>query len=480
MLRQIRNTTGKVIVSGILVAGTFEITTRLPSEGRASEIYHSLSDNVATPLMRKILNPEDAHDLAIYILRNNVAPTHRPNPLETTTSVNLESKPFFENNGNNKFAFTNCIGLAAGFDKDGVAIKGLMELGFGFVEIGSVTPKPQPGNPKPRMFRLLEDGGIINRYGFNSCGIEAVLENLKSFRSEQENLLNPRDSDDNINIMKDPMKYVNATVNKMRVAFFPSPFPQVSGMLGVNLGKNKASLHETSDYEEGIKKLGPYADYLVVNISSPNTPGLRDLQKIEPLRRLLKAAVRERDALAPHKYRVNSNMREGKDIPLLVKIAPDVTDDEMKDIAAVITECKIDGVIVSNTSISRPDTLRSKNVCEGGGLSGLPIRDMSTECIRKMYKLTSGNVVIIGVGGVGSGHDAYEKLKAGASAVQIYSRMVYEGPGVVSKIRKELSELMVQNGQKSVDDVIGLDHEKIFWDKRQIRVRALLSKENLS
>ena len=195
-----------------MVAGTFEITTRLPSEGRASEIYHSLSDNVATPLMRKILNPEgtyrikmtnnkkalskicvlaktyllqvlapklgshtwydliflfgslDAHDLAIYILRNNLAPTHRPNPLETTTSVNLESKPFSENNGNNNFAFTNCVGLAAGFDKDGVAIKGLMELGFGFVEIGSVTPKPQPGNPKPRMWVILHGSCLFFQY----------------------------------------------------------------------------------------------------------------------------------------------------------------------------------------------------------------------------------------------------------------------------------------------------------------------------
>lgn len=216
----------------------------------------------------------------------------------------------------------------------------------------------------------------------------------------------------------------------------------------------------------GIEKLGKHADYLVVNISSPNTPGLRNLQQSEPIRRLLKAAVEKRNSLE-------------KRPPLFVKIAPDLTLDEMKDIAAAVTENNIDGILVTNTSNQRPESLISKRSSETGGLSGLPIRDLSTECIRKMYKLTNGNVFLIGIGGVGNGHDAYEKLKAGASVVQIYSRMVYEGPGVVSRIRKELAELMAQNGQKSLDDVVGLDHEEIFWRRRMERINAGRSKESM-
>lgn len=220
----------------------------------------------------------------------------------------------------------------------------------------------------------------------------------------------------------------------------------------------------TQDYEIGIEKLGRYADYLVINISSPNTPGLRDLQKSEPIRRLLKAAIAKRDQLEQQP-------------PLFVKIAPDMSLDQMKDIASAVKECDVDGILVTNTSNQRPDTLISSNSKETGGLSGLPIRDMSTECIRKMYELTDGNVFIVGIGGVGSGHDAYEKLKAGASVVQIYSRMVYEGPGVVSRIRKELSELMAQNGQKSIEDVVGIDHEDIYWTKRLSRLDAARKNE---
>jgi len=191
----------------------------------------------------------------------------------------------------------------------------------------------------------------------------------------------------------------------------------------------------------------------VINISSPNTPGLRNLQKSEPIRRLLKVAVQRRDAL------MNKP-------PLFVKIAPDLSTEEMNDIASAVIELNVDGILVTNTSNQRPDSLKSRNSSETGGLSGLPIRDISTECIRKMYALTKGRVFIVGIGGVGSGHDAYEKLKAGASVVQIYSRMVYEGPGVVSRIRNELAKLMLDNGQRRVEEVIGLDHEDIYWDKK--------------
>jgi Dihydroorotate dehydrogenase len=199
---------------------------------------------------------------------------------------------------------------------------------------------------------------------------------------------------------------------------------------------------------------------LVINISSPNTPGLRNLQKSEPIRRLLKAAIEKRDEL-------------GNKPPLLVKIAPDLSLDEMKDIASAVVENNVDGILVTNTSNQRPASLISDKRNETGGLSGLPIRDLSTECIRKMYELTEGKVFLVGIGGVGSGHDVYEKLKAGASVVQIYSRMVYEGPGLVSRIRKELSELMKENGQSRIEDVVGLDHEEIYWRKRLDRFEVV-------
>ncbi len=208
-----------------------------------------------------------------------------------------------------------------------------------------------------------------------------------------------------------------------------------------------------------------------MNISSPNTPGLRNLQKNEPIRRLLQAAISKRNALVDHSTK---NLP-----PLFVKVAPDLSDEDMKDIASAVMEIGVDGILVTNTSNQRPDSLVSRNSGETGGLSGLPIRDLSTECIRKMYNLTGGNVFIIGIGGVGSGRDAYEKLKAGAGVVQVYSRMVYEGPGVVSRIRKELTELMVENGQKNVEDVVGLDHEVIYWEKRMRRLQEARAKEKV-
>ena len=356
---------------------------------------------------------------------------------------------------------------------------------FSFVEVGSVTPLPQPGNPKPRMYRLTEDRAVINRYGFNSTGLDAVESNLREFVSQRD-VAAPGESTPSLGevwkhiIAAPPVPgaqeedgtnrawHVAKVVASYLASLVPTPTSirlgrsAPPGLLGVNLGKNKTSADEVADYTRGIRQLGPYADYLVVNISSPNTPGLRGLQRREPLRRLLDATVAERNALPPSK----------SGIPLLVKIAPDVTDQELEDIAAVVQEVGVDGVIVSNTSISRPDTLRSSHRREGGGLSGAPIRQMSTDCIRKLYALTDGNVPIVGVGGVGSGHDAYEKLKAGASLVEIYSMMVYEGPGIVSRIRSELADLMVQNGHRRLEEVVGLDHEDIYWRKREERMRS--------
>lgn len=373
-----------------------------------------------------------------------------------------------------------------------------------FVEVGSVTPLPQPGNPRPRMFRLTEDRAVINRYGFNSTGLDAVEHNLRDFVEQRDAAVRNENgltafgsssgsssrpslavlwkqitaeaADENDNTRK--ALHVAKTLASYAISLVPMPSlnrrpkSATSGLLGVNLGKNKTSTDEVDDYIRGIRQLGPYADYLVVNISSPNTPGLRGLQRREPLRRLLDATVAERNALLPP-------TTESGIPPLLVKIAPDVTDRELEDIAAVVQESGVDGVIVSNTSTSRPASLLSSHKREGGGLSGAPIRQMSTECIRKLYALTDGSVPIIGVGGVGSGHDAYEKLKAGASLVEIYSMMVYEGPGCVSKIRSELADLMVQNGHRRLEDVVGLDHEDIYWRKREERMKAARSVETV-
>ena len=218
------------------------------------------------------------------------------------------------------------------------------------------------------------------------------------------------------------------------------------------------------DYTIGIKKLGPYADYLVINVSSPNTPGLRSLQQREPLRKLLSATLKARDEYAPHAL-------------LFVKISPDMTLEEMEDVANVVMETGTDGMIVTNTTNARPEILSSKHRKEIGGLSGAPIKDKSTECIRTMYQLTDGKVPIIGVGGIGSGRDAYDKLKAGASLVQIYSMMVYEGPGVVSRIRKELADIIVENGYKSVDEVVGSSVVDIYWSRREERVQLRMKEQ---
>lgn len=296
------------------------------------------------------------------------------------------------------------MGLAAGFDKNAEAVEGLQEIGFGFIEVGSVTPEPQPGNDKPRVFRLVEDDAIINRYGFNSDGLGVVLNRLKLIRGDDK----------------------------------------FKGVLGVNLGKNKLSENPVGDYKKGIEAFGPYCDYLVINISSPNTPGLRSMQNKKELEDLLKATVEERNKLP-------------KSVPLLLKISPDLNESELKDIANVIQKkgTKIDALIVSNTTSARPESLISNHAQEIGGLSGAPVKDLSTKVIAQMFKLTKGQVPIIGVGGIASGQDAYEKILAGASAVQIYSAMIYQGPPVVNRIKRELSQLLEENNFKSVQEAVG-------------------------
>ncbi|XP_077418797.1 dihydroorotate dehydrogenase (quinone), mitochondrial isoform X2 [Vanacampus margaritifer] len=307
--------------------------------------------------------------------------------------------------------FKNPVGIAAGFDKHGEAVDGLYKIGFGFVEVGTITPKPQDGNPKPRVFRLAADRAIINRYGFNSCGVLEAQQRLKVREGVQQ---------------------------EQTKAGLP---------LGINLGKNKQSQDARADYLEGLRVLGPLADYLVVNVSSPNTPGLRDLQGKAELRRLLHAVLTERDA-----------MQGRRKPPVLVKIAPDLSAQDKQDIADVVTELGVDGLMVSNTTVSRPEVLQDPQRCQTGGLSGQPLKDMSTNTVREMYRLTKGKVTIIGIGGVASGQDAMDKIRAGASLVQLYTALAYQGPPVVTKIKRELELLLKEQGFGSVSEAVGADH----------------------
>ena len=297
--------------------------------------------------------------------------------------------------------FPNPVGLAAGFDKNAEAFAHMPRLGFGFAEIGSVTPRPQAGNPRPRLFRLAEDQAIVNRMGFNNDGLAAVQARLRG-----------RD-------------------------------PAVQGILGANLGKNKDSDDAVADYVAGVRALAPLADYLVVNVSSPNTPGLRALQGREPLATLL-AAVRA--------------ARAGRHPPLLLKIAPDLTEADKADIAEVALAGGADGLIVSNTTIARPAGLASPAAAQAGGLSGRPLFAPSTAVLADMYRLTGGRLPLIGVGGIASAEDAYAKIRAGASLLQLYTALVYQGPGLVVRIKQGLAQRLRADGFASLDSAVGADH----------------------
>lgn len=296
--------------------------------------------------------------------------------------------------------FPNPVGLAAGFDKDGKHFRAMSALGFGFIEVGTVTPKPQDGNPLPRLFRLPEDEALINRMGFNNEGVKALVDRLKG--GKPRNLI-----------------------------------------IGGNIGKNKVTPNEdaTSDYVLCFEALFPYVDYFVVNVSSPNTPNLRELQDKEPLTQLL--------SVLQEKNRAQSAPK-----PILLKIAPDLTDSQLDDIIEIVEETGIDGLIATNTTISRDDLNTETNAVEqigAGGLSGQPLKDRATEVIRYLNRKSGGKITIIGVGGIASADDALEKLEAGASLVQVYSGLIYEGPGLVKKINREiLKRSMVSSGQSAV------------------------------
>jgi dihydroorotate dehydrogenase len=286
--------------------------------------------------------------------------------------------------------FANPVGLAAGFDKDAKLYNELADFGFGFIEIGTITPKAQDGNPKPRLFRLPEDGGLINRMGFNNGGVEEAILNLKK--------------------------------RKTKI------------LIGGNIGKNKVTSNENAvdDYVNAFNALFPYVDYFVVNVSSPNTPNLRELQDKEPLTQLLKTLVKENEKQASKK-------------PILLKIAPDLTDGQLIDIVSIVQDSCIDGVIATNTTISREGLNTSDKTIESigmGGLSGKPVKDRSTEVIRFLSQISNKTFPIIGVGGIFTAEDALEKLDAGADLIQVYTGFIYEGPSIVKKINKAILKRM--------------------------------------
>lgn len=340
------------------------------------------------------LDPERAHNLTITALKAGLGPR-----VPADRHAALRSTVF-------GVQFPNPIGLAAGFDKNAEVPDALLTAGMGFSECGTITPRAQAGNPKPRIFRLPEDRAVINRLGFNNSGLEIAQARLEA------RLRKP-------------------------------------GIVGGNIGANKDSEDRIADYVTGLDSLYGLASYFTVNISSPNTPGLRDLQGKDALEQLLDRLleVRERkiaggDARAP----------------ILLKIAPDLSDVDKADIADVVTPRPLDGLIISNTTIARPDTLQSSNAAEQGGLSGAPLMAASTAVLADMYRLTGGKLALVGAGGVASGADAYAKIRAGASLVQLYSALVYQGPGLIPSIQDELAGLLARDGFENVTQAVGADH----------------------
>ena len=337
------------------------------------------------------IDPETAHNLAIKSLKLNLTPNlmdeNKGHPMFKSTLFGKE--------------IDNPIGMAAGFDKNAEVYNSLFKLGFGFVEVGTVTPLQQYGNPKPRVFRLVEDQALINRLGFNNLGSENVSKRIRS----------------NLN----------------------------NGLLGINIGPNKDSSNRLNDYLIGIKKFHDIADYITINISSPNTENLRNFHDETKFDELMSSIQKEK---------INLKSK----IPIVVKISPDISDDQIELISKVSLEYNISAIIVSNTTSKNREKLNNILKHQKGGLSGKPLEEEANKLISKFYKLLKGKVQIIGVGGVDSGESAYKKIIAGASYIQLYTGMVFQGPGIVRKIKKELKEILIDEGIKNFKEIVGKNH----------------------
>lgn len=360
---------------------------------RTDAIACRRGSGVADPwtLLRPLLfglDPERAHGLALRagaVLGMRAAPAD--DPILAIRCLGID--------------FSNPLGMAAGFDKDARLARAFGGLGFGFAEVGTVTPLPQAGNPRPRVFRLEADRALVNRLGFNNAGHAAMAARLGRARAGRR-----------------------------------PPVP-----LGINIGANKDSADRIGDYVAGIERLWPLADFFTVNISSPNTPGLRDLQSRDLLAELVGRVVAARDA-------------KPRRVPLLLKIAPDLDDRDLADIAARAEGHGLDGFVVSNTTLAR-EKLRSPARGEAGGLSGAPLFARSTALLADMHRATGGGLTLVGVGGVASGADARAKIAAGASLVELYTALVYEGPGLIARIKRELADILRREGIADLSDAVG-------------------------
>lgn len=349
--------------------------------------------NLAKPVLHK-MDPETAHGLTLKGLQTGLMPACSAHNHDARLKVTLWGR-----------SFLNPLGLAAGFDKNAQVIAPMLNMGFGFVEAGTVTPKPQEGNPRPRVFRNVTHQAVINRMGFPNEGLDVFRHNIEKFLESR---------------------------------------PRPQGVVGINIGMNKGQEDAAADYCLLVRALGGYADYLTVNISSPNTPGLRNLQARENLLPLLERILNER-----------AKSCASNPPPILVKLAPDLDDAQLQDVSASLLQAGVDGAILTNTTLARPDFLPEDFKAQAGGLSGRPLTQKSTDIIRKFYGLTGGKLPIIGAGGVSCAQDAYEKIKAGASLVQLYSALVFQGPALVSNILKELPLLLEKDDLSHISKAVG-------------------------
>tara|TARA_R110002124_G_scaffold64985_1_gene177187 strand:- start:76635 stop:77750 length:1116 start_codon:yes stop_codon:yes gene_type:complete len=354
------------------------------------------------------LSAETAHGLAIKALKSGLMrPSSRYKPsskaLAAQSQAQLKTQLWHLN-------FPNPVGLAAGFDKNAEVIAPLLKLGFGFVECGTVTLRPQPGNPKPRIFRDTTHNAVINRMGFPGRGMYRFKDNLRKFLESR---------------------------------------PRIEGIIGLNIGMNKEQTEPITDYKFLMQHIGAMGDYITINISSPNTPGLRDLQKREPFLALCAGVLEARG-----KY-----CGDEAPPPILVKLAPDLDEAAQEELAIAALESGIDGLILTNTTLDRPGYLPAQFAAEKGGLSGRPVKDKATQVIHNFYRLTKGQLPIIGVGGIENAQDAYDKIKAGASLVQLYSALVFEGPDLPMQINQGLLDLLAADGYTHISDAIGADHK---------------------
>ena len=339
----------------------------------------------------RCLPPETAHDLALGLLRWNLI-----SAAGSTPPPSLHSKLWGLN-------FISPLGLAGGFDKDGVALRGLYRLGFGFIEAGTVTPRPQTGNPRPRLFRLTADGALINRMGFNGSGLDVFTDNVRRARKRG-----------------------------------------LAGPLGINIGANRDSDNRAEDYVTCLKRLAPLADYITLNLSSPNTPGLRSLQEGEALRRLLERMAETVAGLE-------------KPVPLLLKLAPELEGAALQESVRAALEFSLAGLILCNTTTARPESLRSAARGEQGGLSGAPLCAPALKMMREVYGLSEGRLPLIGVGGIASADDAYTRIRAGASLVQIYTGFIYQGPRLIDDITSGLAKRLKADGFEHIQQAVGTE-----------------------